>query len=533
MADEADYVVVGAGSAGCIVANRLAETGAQVILVEAGGSDRSQLVRRPGMITAMHSVPQLKKLFDWNYYTVPQENAMQRQIPTVRGKLLGGSSSVNGMIFVRGNRADYDNWAADGCTGWSYDEVLPSFKRMEDWEGGSNELRGSGGPIAVSRQRDLPPPSRALNEAISDFFEVDNNVDYNGATQTGVSPLQMSARSGKRFNTSRAYLTNRPNPNLRTRTKATVSRVVIEGGKATGVEVLDGNSTRTIRAKQEVVLAGGVIGSPQLLMLSGVGPSNHLGELGIKVQADLPVGENLHDHLFVPMTFLAPEAGNKGTAAYFMSGMAKEMLRGDTWVGRTAFDSVGFVPTGQAGDYPDLQLHTMPWSYPSPNQDAPVRHSVDTRPAMTIMPTLIHPKSRGELRLSSADPRMSPVIDPAYLSDPADTRFLLDGIKMTRELMRNKYVADFLDGELHPGPDTFDDAELARQLPNRVHSVYHPVGTCRMGADERAVVDPQLRVRGVEGLRVADASIIPDITSGNTNAPAMMIGERCAELMTS
>src|SRR5699024_8200421 len=266
---------------------------------------------------------------------------------------------------------------------------------------------------------------------------------------------------------------------------------------------------------------------------SGVGPAPDLRGLGIGVRSDLPVGKNLHDHLFVPMRFLAPEAGNKGTASYFIARMARHMRRGGPYVARTAPDSVGFVPTGQAGDYPDMQLHTMPWAYPSPNQDAPVRHSVDTRPAMTIMPTLIHPNSRGELRLTSADPRTSPLIDPAYLADPADTAFLLDGIRMTRELMRNKYVADFLDGELHPGPETFDDAELARQLPNRVHSVYHPVGTCRMGADDRSVVDPQLRVHGVDGLRVADASIIPEITSGNTNAPAMMIGERCAELMTS
>ena len=531
--DEADYIVVGAGSAGCIVANRLAESGAQVVLVEAGKGDRSPLVRKPGMITVMHSVPQIKKRFDWNYYTVPQENAIRRQIPTMRGRLLGGSSSVNGMIFVRGNRANYDGWAADGCTGWSYDDVLPSFRRMEDWESGASEVRGTGGPVAVTTQRNLAPPSAALNEAISDVFNVANGVDYNGASQTGVAPLQMSARGGERFNTSTAYLRNRPTPNLRTETAATVSRVIVEGGKATGVEVPGKSGRRVIRARQEVVLSAGVIGSPQLLMLSGVGPAGHLGELGIDVHADLPVGKNLHDHLFVPMTFLAPEAGNRGTARYFARGMLAETIRGGTWVARTAFDSVGFVPTGQSGDYPDMQIHTMPWAYPSPNQDKPVRHEVDTRPAMTIMPTLIHPKSRGELRLSSADPTAHPLIDPAYLSDPDDTRFLLDGIKMTREVMRNKYVADFVTEELHPGPDTYDEAELARQLPNRVHSVYHPVGTCRMGADERAVVDPQLRVRGIDGLRVADASIMPSITGGNTNAPAMMIGERCAELMTS
>lgn len=531
MPDEADYIVVGAGSAGCIVANRLAESGAEVILLEAGKGDRSPLVRKPGLITIMHSVPQLKKQFDWDYYTVPQANAVQRTIPTMRGKLLGGSSSVNGMLFVRGNRANYDSWAAEGCAGWSYDDVLPSFKRLEDWEGGASEVRGAGGPVAVTSQRELPPPSQALNAAISDFFDVENGADYNGATQKGVSPVQMSASGGERYNTSTAYLRNRPNAKLRTETAAQVSRVVVENGKATGVEVLDKSGRRVIRARQEVVLSAGVIGSPQILMLSGVGPAAHLGEHGIDVHADLPVGKNLHDHLFVPMTFLAPEAVHRGTGPHFLGGIVKETLRGGTWVGRTAFDSMGFVPTGKAGDYPDMQLHTMPWAYPSPNQDKPVRHTVDTRPAMTIMPTLIHPKSRGELRLSSADPQAHPLIDPAYLSEPDDAKFLLDGIRMTREMMANKHVADYLDGELHPGPGTFDDDALARELPNRVHSVYHPVGTCRMGADEDAVVDPQLRVRGIDGLRVADASIMPSITGGNTNAPAMMIGERCAELM--
>lgn len=536
MVGAADYVVVGAGSAGCVVASRLAESGASVLLLEAGGPDRSRFVRVPGMISIVHTVPQVKKRFDWGYYTVPQQHAAGRRIPTTRGKVLGGSSSVNGMLFVRGHRGNYDEWAADGCPGWSHADVLDDFKRMEDWEDGANELRGAGGPIRVTRQRDLSSAGTALIDAISETLGVPVNPDYNGAEQEGVAPVQMSAAGGQRFSSSAGYLDgqrrNGHGPgNLRVEVGATVSRVVVEHGRAVGVEVLDRSGPRVIRAAQEVVLAAGVIGSPQLLLLSGIGPAEHLRSLGVDVLADLPVGRNLHDHLFVPLTFLAPDAVHRGTASHFLSGMLAEATRGDTWFGRTVFDSMAFVRTSSDAPLPDLQIHTLPWSYPSPNQDAPVRHKVDTRPALTVLPTLIYPKSRGELRLATTDPTAAPLIDPNYLGDPADARFLLDGIKMIRDVMASKRMADVVKGELHPGADFADEAALARELPTRVHSVYHPVGTCRMGSDERAVVDPELRVRGIDGLRVADASIMPTITGGNTNAPAMMIGERCARLI--
>lgn len=532
MTDEADYIVVGAGSAGCIVASRLAETGARVVLLEAGGRDRSRFLRVPGMISIMHSLPQVKKRFDWGHYTVPQKHAAGRRIPTTHGKVLGGSSSVNGMLFVRGHRSNYDEWAAEGCTGWSYDDVLPSFKRLEDWEGGASELRGEGGPIPVRRQKDLSPASVALMEAISGSMGVPRTDDYNGASQEGVGVVQMSADGGARYSSSKGYLPSDRRSNLRVEVGTAVSRVVFEGSRAVGVEVLDKSGPRLIRATSEVVLSAGVMGSPQLLMLSGVGPAEHLGEMGLDVRADLPVGKNLHDHLFVPMTFLAPTAVRRGTAPHFLAGIVAEATRGDTWMGRTVFDSMAFVRTDHAsGDRPDLQIHTMPWSYPSPNQDKPVRHTVDTRPALTVLPTLIYPKSRGELRLASTDPTAAPLIDPAYLSEADDARFLLDGMKRVRDVMASEHMADVVSGELHPGPGFSDEAALARELPHRIHTVYHPGGTCRMGVDERAVVDPELRVRGVENLRVADASIMPTITGGNTNAPSMMIGERCAELM--
>jgi choline dehydrogenase-like flavoprotein len=500
---EAEYVVVGAGSAGCIVASRLAERGRRVTLLEAGGPDGSRFLRIPGMISIVHTVPQVKKRFDWGYYTVPQKHALGRRIPTVRGKVMGGSSSINGLLFVRGHRDNYDGWAREGCAGWSHADVLPAFKRLEDWEDGASDHRGAGGPIAVTRQKGLTPASQAWLEALSETVGVPFNPDYNGAQQEGATVFQMSAKGGVRFSSSRGYLPAKKETTLVVETGVTVTRVVIERGRAVGVEIIADGERRVVRAAREVILCGGVIGSPHVLMLSGIGPAAHLREHGVGVVADLPVGQNLHDHLFVPF-------------------------------GRTVFEGAGFVRSSRANGKPDLQIHTLPWSYPSPNQDKPVRPKVDTRPAITVMPTLIYPKSRGEIRLASADPHDAPLIDPNYLAEPDDARFLLDGMKLVREIMASPRLRDVVTGELLPGPEFPDEASLAKELPNRIHTVYHPVGTCRMGAagDPRAVVDPELRVRGVEGLRVADASIMPSITGGNTNAPAMMIGERAAAMLS-
>ncbi|HKP57906.1 MAG TPA: GMC family oxidoreductase N-terminal domain-containing protein [Polyangiales bacterium] len=530
---EYDYVVVGAGSAGCILASRLAESGAEVLLVEAGASDRTRFCEVPGMVSVIHTVPEVKKRFDWGYYTVPQKHALDRRIPAVRGKILGGSSSINGMLFVRGHRQNYDDWAADGCPGWSYDDVLPAFKRIEDWEGGANAFRGQGGPIAVTKQKDLTPASHAFIEAVMDTFHVPLTDDYNGGTQEGAMVFQQSARAGRRFSSSVATL-RKPHAKLVVRTGAMVERVVLEGTHARGVALRNGSEREIVRARREVVLSAGVFGSPQLLMLSGIGPAEHLRGLGIDVVADLPVGDNLHDHMFVPLTFLAPTAVHRGTLIHFLGGMLTEAVRGDSWFGRTVFEGGAFVRSKHAPNgVPDLQIHMLPWAYPSPNQDKPVRPVVDLRPAMTVMPTLIYPKSRGTVRLASSDPADAPLIDPAYLSDPRDVEFLFDGVKMMRDVAANPRLREVVTAELHPADACRDDAALRRELPNRATTVYHPVGTCRMGSDERAVVDPLLRVRGIEGLRVADAAIMPSITGGNTNAPAIMIGQRCAELMLS
>lgn len=528
---EYDYIVVGAGSAGCLLAARLAERGNEVLLLEAGASDRTRFCEVPGMVSVIHTVPQIKKRFDWGYYTVPQKHALDRRIPAVRGKVLGGSSSINGMLFVRGHRSNYDDWAAEGCTGWSYQDVLPAFKRMEDWEGGDSNYRGAGGPVAVTRQKDLTPASHAFIAAIQDTFHVPLCDDYNGYEQEGAMVFQQSARGGRRFSSSIATL-RRNAARLTVRTGVLVERVVLKGTRAEGVSLRNGRERETVHARREVILCAGVFGSPQILMLSGVGPAAHLKSLGIKTVADLPVGDNLHDHMFVPMTFLAPTAQRRGTARYFLSGMIAEAVRGDSWFGRTVFEGGAFVRSKHATrPVPDLQIHMLPWAYPSPNQDKPVRPEVDLRPAMTVMPTLIYPKSRGSVRLASAEPDAAPLIDPAYLSDPRDAQFLFDGVKLMRELAASQHLKSVVTSELHPADAARSDEDLWRELPNRATTVYHPVGTCRMGSDERAVVDPLLRVRGIEGLRVADAAIMPNITGGNTNAPAMMIGERCAELM--
>jgi choline dehydrogenase-like flavoprotein len=528
---EYDYVVVGAGSAGCILAARLAESGAEVLLIEAGATDRTRFCEIPGMVSVIHTVPQVKKRFDWGFYTVPQKHALNRRIPAVRGKVLGGSSSINGMLFVRGHRANYDDWAADGCPGWSYDDVLPAFKALEDWEGGSDAYRGKGGPVAVTRQKDLTPASKAFIEAVMDTYKVPFCDDYNGVSQEGAMIFQQSARGGRRFSSSVAML-RKPAVKLVVRTGVMVERLIMEGTHARGVLLRAGKVQEQVRARREVVLCAGVFGSPQLLMLSGIGPAAHLRALDIDVVADLPVGDNLHDHMFMPLTFLAPSALHRGTLGHFLGGMFAEATKGESWFGRTVFEGGAFVRSPHAANaVPDLQIHMLPWAYPSPNQDEPVRPIVDLRPAMTVMPTLIYPKSRGTVRLASNDPGAAPLIDPAYLSDPRDAQFLFDGVKMMREVAASSCLRGVVTGELHPADAAKDDAALRRELPNRVTTVYHPVGTCRMGSDERAVVDPLLRVRGIEGLRVADAAIMPSITGGNTNAPAMMIGQRCAELM--
>ncbi|CAB4707788.1 MAG: choline dehydrogenase [Actinobacteria bacterium] len=530
--NEADYVVVGSGSSGAAIAGRLAQSGASVIVLEAGKSDEQYLVKKPGMIGPMHSVPEIKKRVDWGYYSTPQKHILDRKMPVPRGKVVGGSSSINGMVYVRGNRANFDSWAAEGCTGWDADSVNAAYKRMEDFEDGENAFRGAGGPIKVTRNAAPQEGSLQFIQATSDTLGVKVLDDYNAESQEGVSRMQQNASGGLRYSASRGFIHNLDVPTLQLQSEVLVTKVNIEGGRATGVQVTDKDgSTRTIRAGKEVILSAGFVGSAQILMLSGIGHAQHLNDHGIKVLADLPVGDNLHDHMFHALTFHATSSKMKGKASFFAQGVMKETLRpGKSFLANSVFEAVAFLRTSQATDVPDLQLHLLPWSYVSPNQDEPIRHDVDPRTAITLLSTLIYPRSRGTLRLSSNDPTATPLIDFQYLADPGDLEVLAEGSEMVREIMAGSAFGGSVKEELHPGA-SLKGQELRDVILNRATSVYHGVGTCRMGVDELSVVTPDLKVRGIEGLRVCDASIMPSITGGNTNAPAIMIGERGADFV--
>ncbi len=355
--------------------------------------------------------------------------------------------------------------------------------------------------------------------------------DYNAEEQEGLSTFQQSAFDGLRYSAARAYLHNQNLPTLTVLVNLHTSKVIIENGRATGVEVIDAKKQKhVIRASAEVILSAGVFGSAQILQLSGVGHADELSALGITPVHELPVGDNLHDHLFVPTTFEMPSAVHHGTAPYFAKGLTKQLTRGHSFLENTVFETVGFVRTSQATNVPDLQLHVLPWAYPSPNQDAPIRHEVDKRSALTIMSSLIYPRSRGSLKLRSNDPFAEPLINFNYLAEPGDRQVLLEGVAMIRDIMANPIIKPKVRSEIHPGP-AFDLEAMKAEISNRATSIYHGVGTCRMGTDERAVVGPDLKVRGIDGLRVADASIMPSITGGNTNAPSVMIGDRVAEFI--
>ncbi|MFZ2501461.1 MAG: GMC family oxidoreductase N-terminal domain-containing protein, partial [Nocardioides sp.] len=534
--------VVGAGSAGCAVAARLVEAGYDVILLEAGPPDAGRLFAKPGMVSLLHAEPRVRARFDWGYRLLPQSHADRRRIPATRGRVLGGSSSVNGMIWARGNRADYDDWSAAGNVGWDAAAVNEVYRRMENWEGGVTAFRGAGGPIEITRHPAITDASRAFVDAAASALGVPVNDDYNADHQLGAHVIQQNAREGQRYSSAYAYLESAAGSTaaapgrgrLTVHSGVTVTKVVVVGGRATGVEVVsasDPAEREFIEAGHEVVLAAGAFGSPQMLMLSGIGPADHLSALGLPVVADLPVGENLHDQLYVPMTFLMDNSPYRATPAFFARSLVREtLLPGSTFLANTVFEAGAFVRSSTAGNRPDLQLIALPWAYPSPNQDSAKRQPIDGRPALTVLATLLAPTSRGSVRLSDSDPRSAPLIDPHFLETEHDRAVLVEGMEMIRAAMAQPGIARHVVQELHPGAD-LQRADLQREIRRRVTTVHHPVGTCRMGIDDRAVVGPDLRVRGVEGLRVADASIMPTITSGNTNAPTTMIGERCAELI--
>jgi choline dehydrogenase len=530
-----DYVVVGAGSAGCVIAHRLTEDPAvRVLVLEAGGSDTSAIFRKPGMLAIVYQVPRLKKKADWGYSTTPQKHMNDRQMPWTRGKIIGGCSTVNGMLYVRGNRKNYDDWAAAGCAGWSYADVLPYFKRSECHEDGESEFHGGAGRLQVTRQRGTSPVSDAFVDAIAASCGVPKLDDFNGARQEGASTFQMTCRDRMRSSSAVAFLYPAlERPNLTLESGVMVSKLIVEKGRVTGVTYVKDGQTHTARAEREVVVSAGVIGSPQLLLLSGIGPADELRAAGVDVVHDLPgVGKNLHDHLMVPLRYAATkDTGHRSTATHFFKGMLDEYLFGRGWFGKTFLEGGAFVKSDPSLPIPDIQFHSIPWAYPEPNDDGPAEPTISKEHSFTILPGLIYPKSRGEVRLQSTDPTQAPAIDPHYFEDDADVKTLLRAFEMARAIAATKPLSDFLRGEATPGPKVTSEADLRAAIRLYAKTIYHPVGTCRMGVDKTAVVDPELRLRGLEGLRVADASIMPSIVGGNTNAPSIMIGERASDLI--
>ncbi|MEM6849504.1 MAG: choline dehydrogenase [Pseudomonadota bacterium] len=524
---EADYVIVGAGSAGCVIANRLsADPSVRVILLEAGTRDWNPWIHIPvGYFKTMHN-PSV----DWCFHTEKDDGIAGRSLAWPRGKVLGGSSSLNGLLYVRGQREDYDRWRQMGNTGWAWDDVLPLFKRAEDQERGGDEHHGVGGPLSVSNMRLSRPICDAWVEA-AQAAGYPYNDDYNGAEQEGVSYFQLTTKNGRRCSAAVAYLHPvRGRSNLTIVTQAHSAKVLFRDNRASGVEYTDGfGDTQVACANAEVIVAAGAIGSPQLMMLSGIGDGRHLGEHGIETRVDRPaVGKNLQDHLQARLVYKCNEPTlNDEVRSLF--DQAKIALR--YAVSRTgpmtmaASLATAFLRTRPEVATPDIQFHIQPWSADSPGE------GVHPFSAFTASVCQLRPESRGEIRLKSADHREHPAIHPNYLATEMDQQTIVDGVKVARTVAGHAPLKGKIREEFRPGKDAQTDADLLQWVRDTATTIYHPTGTCRMGPDDDAVVDPRLRVRGVDGLRIADCSIMPDIISGNTNAPAIMIGEKASDMI--
>jgi choline dehydrogenase len=520
-----DYIIVGAGSAGSVLANRLsAKPDIKVLLIEAGGSDRSLYVRMPAGIASL-SGPR----FNWGYETAPQAAMKGRRMYWPRGRLLGGSSSVNAMVYMRGQPADYDHWRQLGNAGWSYADVLPWFKKSECNERLHDEFHGSDGPLNVAERPYTNPLSHVFVEAAQQAG-LPFNPDFNGPAQLGVGLFQVTQKNGRRWSAASAYLhPAAERENLTIVTKARATRVLIDKGRAVGVEYARGRKRRTARATREVVLAGGAINSPQLMLLSGIGPAAELRTLGVRVALDLPgVGKNLQDHLNVNIVRRAKRGStldgkNRGLAPI---GVALEFLLYGTGPGTSNVAEAGaFAISGLGAATPDIQHHFIP------AQVVDHARTIMDGDGVTLHSCCLRPQSRGEIRLASSDPLKPPIMDPNYLAAEYDLKILIDGLRRGREILAAAAFKPWLEEERMPGTATQSDAALEDFIRAAAETEYHPVGTCKMGSDAMAVVDDQLRVRGIERLRVIDASIMPTVVSGNTNAPVIMIAEKGADMM--
>lgn len=525
-----DYIIVGGGSAGCVLANRLsADPTAQVTLLEAGGWDKSPFIRMPAGYFQLMKTGQV----DWGYHTEPQAHMNGRRMFWPRAKVIGGCSTVNGMIYIRGAASDYDQWAQMGNRGWSHDQCLPYFRRAEGWQGGADDTHGGDGPLKTSRYGVRHPLAQAFVEAgVQAGYP--RKTDFNAGDQEGFGPcdstLDTTGRGSVRASVSHSYL--HPvlhRKNLTVITGALAARVIVEKGRAVGVEYIQDGARKTIRAAREVILSGGAVNSPQLLQLSGIGDPEHLMSLGIKVTAPLKgVGENLQDHLAIglkvrssqPISLLPMVHPVRAALAF-----GQYMLNRSGPGAYHGVEALAFVRSRPEIVAPDLQYHFIMIMYDN--------HGRSIVPEHGFMPyfNIARPESRGTIRIRSTDPTQHPLIQPNYFERPEDLRVCRDGIKISRDIVAQKAFDPYRGIEYGPGPEVKTDAQIDAYLREKMESIYHPVGTCKMGSDSLAVVDDRLRVHGVEGLRVVDASIMPTLVTGNTNAPTIMIAERAADFI--
>ena len=523
MATSYDFIIVGAGSAGCVLANRLsADPANRVLLLEAGPRDWNPFIHMPaGLAKLVHF-----KSLNWNYQTEPEAELKQRRLYWPRGKVLGGSSSINAMCFVRGHRSDYNDWAEAGNPGWAWDEVLPYFLRSQNQARGGSDLHGTGGPLSVEDLSYSNPLSEVFIRAAEQAGFAPNR-DFNGPAQRGFGLYQVTQRGGRRCSTAVGYLKPaRQRPNLTVLTGALTLNLEMEGDRVTGVRYRRHGVTRSVSAEREVLLAGGAINSPQLLMLSGIGPGEELRGAGITVRHELPgVGANLQDHLDICTLTRCSQPITYDQLSEIRVGLKYFLYHQGEGTSNIA-EAGGFLVSGRGrDDRPDIQMHFVPALLDD--------HGRNRLPGdgYTVHACPLRPQSRGRIGLHSADPRQAPAIHANYLSEPEDLEMMLECVRLSREILNRPAFKPYRGNEIYPGGDVTDRAGLIEFIRTKAESIYHPVGTCRMGSDDGAVVDPELKVRGLDGLRVIDASVMPTLVGGNTNAPTVMIAEKAADLI--